>query len=573
MIARYALWSLIVLQLQTVAAAQPNAAEPADTVFRGGGVFTVDATRRWAEAVAVRAGRIVYVGTDAGLVRWIGPKTRSVDLKGKMLLPGFHDSHVHLVGGGIELAECDLNDLTTIEQVLTAVREYARREPNQKWIRGGGWPLTIKGGEPHKSLLDKIVPDRPVILDAADGHSAWVNSRALEIVGIKKDTPDPPRGRIERDSATGEPTGILREAAVRLVISKTPPYSDAEFADGLRRGIKLANRFGITSVQEAQVVEQHLKAFAELDKSGELTVRAVTAMRFDPTKDMSQVPQFVEWRKRFAGRRLRATAVKIFEDGVIESRTAALLAPYLGPGREERGWLNVEPDVLNPLATELDRLGFQIHIHAIGDRAIQASFDALEFARTRNGSRDSRHHIAHLELFDPADIPRFRRLGVVANFQPLWAWADPYIVDMTIPILGPERSRYLYPLHSVANTGAVIACGSDWSVSSMNPLDAIQIAVTRRGLTEGPGPAWLPEETVDLALMLAGYTINGAYVNFEEHETGSIEVGKAADLVVLDRNLFDVPAHEIHLAKVLLTLLEGKEVYRAEGFVDGARSP
>lgn len=229
--------------------------------------------------------------------------------------------------------------------------------------------------------------------------------------------------------------------------------------------------------------------------------------------------------------------------------------------------------MLNPLATELDRLGFQIHIHAIGDRAIQASFDALEFARTRNGSRDSRHHIAHLELFDPADIPRFRRLGVVANFQPLWAWADPYIVDMTIPILGPERSRYLYPLHSVANTGAVIACGSDWSVSSMNPLDAIQIAVTRRGLTEGPGPAWLPEETVDLALMLAGYTINGAYVNFEEHETGSIEVGKAADLVVLDRNLFDVPAHEIHLAKVLLTLLEGKEVYRAEGFVDGARSP
>ncbi|HEY2252631.1 MAG TPA: amidohydrolase family protein, partial [Planctomycetaceae bacterium] len=460
-----------------------------------------------------------------------------------------------------------------IEQVLAAVRRYAEREPGKKWVRGGGWPLTIKGGEPHKSMLDKIVPDRPVILDAADGHSAWVNSRALEIAGITKETSDPPRGRIERDSATGEPTGILREAAVRLVINETPHYTHGECVDGLRRGLKLANRFGITSVQEAQVVEQHLKAFAELDKSGELTVRAVTAMRFDPTKDLSQVSQFVEWRTKFAGKRLRATAVKIFEDGVIESRTAALLTPYLGAGPAERGWLNVEPDVLNPLAAELDRLGFQIHIHAIGDRAIQASLDALQFARARNGSRDSRHHIAHLELFDSSDIPRFRRLGVVANFQPLWAWADPYIVDLTIPILGPERSRYLYPIRSVANTGAVIACGSDWSVSSMNPLDAIQIAMTRRGLAEGPGPAWIPEETVDLSQILAGYTINGAYVNFEETETGSIEVGKAADLVVLDRNLFDVAPHEIHLAKVLLTLLEGKEVYRAEGFADGARSP
>ncbi len=571
MIAKHIFWSLILLTLTSVATAQTAPPEPADIVFRGGGVYTVDATRRWAEAVAVRSGRIVYVGTDAGIARWLGPKTRSIDLKGKMLLPGFHDSHVHLVGGGIELDECDLNSTTTIEQVQAALRDYAAKQPGRKWVRGGGWPLVIKGGEPHKSLLDKVVTDRPVILDAADGHSSWVNSRALEIAGITKDSPDPPRGRIERDSKTGEPTGILRESASRLVTNKIPNYTSEEFADGLRRGLKLANRFGITSVQEARATEQHLKAFAELDKSGELSVRAVTAMHYDPAKDMSQLGRLVEWRTKYQGKRLRATTVKIFEDGVIESRTAALLAPYLGAGRDERGWLNVEPEALKPLAAELDRLGFQIHIHAIGDRAIQVSLDALEFARDRNGSRDSRHHIAHIELFDPSDIIRFRRLGVVANFQPLWAWADPYIVDMTIPILGPERSRYLYPIRSVANTGAVIASGSDWSVSSMNPLDAIQIAVTRRGLTEGPGPAWLPDETVDLALMLATYTINGAYVNFQENETGSIEVGKAADLVLLDRNLFDIPSHEIHRAKVLLTLLEGNEVYREEGFVEGAR--
>lgn len=553
---------LLLVLHAAVAAAQETAAPPADIVFRGGGVYTVNAARSWAEAVAVRAGRIVYVGTDAGVASWIGPQTRRIDLQGKMLLPGFHDVHVHLVGGGIELGECNLNDLTTLEQVLDAVRRFAEQHPEKKWIRGGGWPLTLARGNPHKTLLDKIVPDRPVILDAFDGHSSWVNSRALEICGITKETPDPPRGRIERDPETGEPTGTLRESAARLVITKIPPYSHEEFVAGLRRGLGIANRFGITSVQEAQVTDQHLGAFAELDQAGELTVRTVAAIRYDPAKGMSQVPQFVEWRQKFQGKRLRTTAVKIFEDGVIESRTAALLKPYLGSEREERGWLNLEPEVLKPLAAELDRLGFQIHIHAIGDRAIQTSFDALEFARDRNGRRDSRHHIAHIQLFDPPDIARFRKLGVVANFQPLWAWADPYIVDMTLPVLGPERSRYLYPIRSVANSGAVIACGSDWSVSSMNPLDAIQVAVTRRGLTQGPGPAWMPEEVVDLPLMLAGYTINGAYVNFQEHETGSIEVGKAADLIVLDRNLFEIPAHEIHRAKVLLTLLEGQEIYR-----------
>ncbi len=559
---------LLLIGLHSWAAAQDAKPQPADLVLRGGAVYTVDASRSWAEAVAVRAGRIVYVGTDAGLLPWIGPQTRRVDLKGKMLLPGFHDSHVHLASGGIELGECDLNGMTKEDEILGALKAYAERNPQKKWLRGGGWPLTLSGGNPHKSLLDKIVADRPVILDAFDGHSSWCNSRALEIAGITKETPDPPRGRIERDPATGQPTGTLREAARRLVFNKAPPYTHDEYVTGLRRGLEMANRFGITSVQEARVTDQHLNAFAELDKSGELTVRAVGSMWFDVAKGMSQIPQYVEWRTKYQSKRLRATAVKIFQDGVIESRTAALLQPYLGHGNE-RGWLNLEPEVLKPLAAELDRLGFQIHIHAIGDLGIQSSLDALEFARDRNGSRDSRHHIAHIQLFDPPDIARFRRLGVVANFQPLWAWADSYIVDMTWPVLGPERSRWLYPMRSIANTGAVIACGSDWSVTSMNPLDAIQVAVTRRGLTEGPGPAWLPEEVVDLPLMLASYTINGAYVSFQERETGSIEVGKAADLIVLDRNLFEIPPHEIHRAKVLLTLLEGKEVFRGADFKDG----
>ena len=541
---------------------EPAAALPkfADTVFRNGAVYTVDAARSWAESVAVSGGRIVYVGSDTGIVSWIGPATRTIDISGKMLLPGFHDSHVHLVGGGIELGECDINGLTSIDQILAAVKRYADLHPERKWIRGGGWPLTVEEGNPHKSLLDHVVSDRPVVLDAFDGHSSWVNSKALEIAGITKETVDPARGRIERDPETGEPTGTLRESASRLVISKIPPYTHQEHVSGLKRGLAVANKFGITSVQEASVGESHLNAFDELDRSNELTVRTVAAMRIDPAKSLSQIPQFVEWREKYRGKRLKTTAVKIFQDGVIESRTAAVLEPYLGEVGD-RGWLNFEPEVLKPLAAELDRLGFQIHVHAIGDRAIQSTFDALAFARQRNGSRDSRHHLAHIELFDQADLGRFQRLGVVANFQPFWASRDLYIAKMTEPILGPERSRWLYPIRSVANTGAVIACGSDWSVSTMNPLDAIQIAVTRRGLEEEPGPPWIPDEVVDLPLMIAGYTINGAYVNFQEHETGSIEVGKSADLVVLDQNLFEVPKHEIHEVEVELTMLEGHEVY------------
>ena len=545
--------------------AAPPVAEPADTVYRNGAVYTVDAVRSWAEAIAVRTGRIVYVGSNAGADALVGPKTTVIDLQGKMVLPGFHDSHVHLVGGGIELAECDLNGLWDLEPILTTLKTYAEQNPKLKVIRGGGWPLTLNDGNPRKETLDKIVPDRPVLLDAFDGHSSWANTKALQLAGITKETPDPPRGRIERDPKTGEPTGTLREAATKLVNDKFPKYTDDDYLAGLRRGVAMANRLGITSIQEAAVKDYHLRAFAALEQAGELTVRTVGALRADPEKEQAlQIAQFVEWRSKYQGKRFKATSVKIFLDGVIESKTAALLEPY--DGGNVRGWLNLEPEVLKPFAAELDRLGFQIHIHAIGDRAVQSSFDALEFARDRNGPRDSRHHMAHIQLFAPSDIPRFRRLGVVANFQPLWACADDYIVKMTEPVLGPKRSRWLYPIRSVADTGAVIVGGSDWSVSSMNPLDAIQIAVTRRKLNMGSGPAWIPEELVDLPLMIAAYTINGAYVNFQEKETGSIEVGKAADLIVLNQNLFEIPKHEIHQTKVLLTMLDGTEVFRHTDF-------
>jgi hypothetical protein len=545
---------------------QAEGPTPADLVLRNGAVYTMNATRTWAEAVAIKNDRIVYVGANNASQKWIGKRTNVVDLQGKMVLPGFHDSHVHPVSGGIELGECNLNGLETQEQIFDAIRHYAEQNSSALWIRGGGWNLPIfPNANPHKSLLDQIVSDRPVFLSAADGHSAWVNSKALQIAGIIKDTPDTPSGRIERDPKTGEPTGTLREDAIKLVSKHLPEHTPEDYANGLRRALEMANRFGITSLQEASADEDILAAYMELDRRGELTTRVVAAMEIDPAQGVAQISRLKALRQKYHGARLHANAAKIFADGVIEARTAAVLEPYLDkPG--DLGKANLDPQNFNELVTALDREGFQIHIHAIGDRAIRLSLDAFESAVAANGKRDSRHHIAHIELFNPQDIPRFRQLGVIANFQPLWAYADSYITELTEPALGPARSRWLYPIASVLKTGAVMACGSDWSVSSMNPIDAMQIAVTRRDLDDSTGAAWILQELVDLPAMIAGYTINGAYVNFEENETGSIEVGKAADLIVLDRNLFEIPAHQIHHAKVLLTLLEGQEIYREPRF-------
>jgi len=552
------------LGVLTLGAAPPPPA-PADLVLRGAAVYTVDGARSWAEAIAVSKGRIVFVGADSAIAHWIGPSTKVLALSGKMVLPAFHDAHVHPVSGGMEALECDLNGLPTKDAVLEKVKRYSAEHPEAKWIRGGGWDLTLfPDGNPSKALLDAIVPDRPVYLPASDGHSVWVNSKALALAGVTKATPDPPYGRIERD-ASGQPSGTLREDAADLVAKILPKRSAKESVDGLAQGVKVANRLGLTSLVEASASEEDLEAYAALDAQGRLTARVLASLYVDTDKGTAEVPRLRSLRDQYGRGRVRTNAVKIFADGVLETRTASVLEPYVGfPG--DRGKPNLQPPTFQALATALDKEGFQIHVHAIGDRAIRDAFDAIEAARKANGARDARHHFAHIELFDPADIPRFRKLGVIANFQPLWANGDAYITELTEPKLGPERSRWLYPIGSVLASGAEFAFGSDWSVSSMNPLEGMEVAVTRRQPSLGPGPAWIPEERIALPDAIAAYTIRGAYLDFSEKDTGSIEVGKLADLVVLDRNLFEIPASQIHEAKVLLTLLEGAEVYRASGF-------
>ncbi len=532
-------------------------------------MHTLDPGRPRAEAIAIAGGSIVFVGSTESARGWKGPATRAIDLRGATVLPGFHDAHVHPAGGGLRLGRCDLTDLPTAERVLETVRAYAAAHPDFPWIRGGGWDLPLfPGANPHRSLLDSIVPDRPVYLSAADGHSAWVNTRALALAGITRETPDPPTGRIERDRATGEPTGTLREDAADLVAKLLPPSSREERIEGLRRGLAFAAKHGITSILDASADEEVLEAYRALEGEGPLPVRVLAAIPVDAARGVADVPRLVDLRRRFGSRAVRPIAAKVFVDGVIESGTAALLEPYLDrPG--ERGIANLEPAPLDALVEALDREGFQLHFHAIGDRGVRMALDALERARARNGPRDARPHLAHIELIDPADVGRFRRLSAVGNFQPLWAYADPYITDLTIPVLGPERSSRLYPIGSLSRAGAPLAFGSDWPVTSIAPLEGIQVAVTRRGPTAGPGPAWLPDEAVDFPTALAGYTSGAAFALFQEKETGTIETGKSADLVVLDRDPFDVPPPQIHQVRVVLTLREGRETYADSGFRPG----
>ena len=535
----------------------------ADLVFQSGAVYTMDGARSWAEAVAIKSGRILFVGTNGQVAAYIGPSTRVVDLKGKMLMPAFQDAHIHPITAGIEANACSLNGQRTVEAYVEAIKRCADSHPDAAWITGGGWFVSAfgPGGQTHRELIDAVVPDRPVFLSSVDGHTYWANTKALQLARITDQTPDPPDGRIDRDPNTGAAIGSLQEGAGDLVAAIIPPVTATEREAGLRFAIRLLNRYGITAIQDAAAYEDDLKAYHALDRRGELSLRVVAAIWWERAAGLGQIERIKRLRAHYSNGRIDAGTVKIMQDGVMENYTAVLLQPYLGPPANARGIPMLDPDTLRTAVTQLDAAGFQVHFHAIGDGAVRQSLDAIEAAQRSNGRRGHRHHIAHLELVDPADVPRFRELGVTANFQPLWAFADDYITQLTIPALGPERSSRLYPIGTLYRSGAVVAFGSDWSVSSPNPLEEIQVAVTRMGPAGETHTPFLPDERISLPEALAGFTINAAYVNRLENTTGSIEVGKSADLIVLDQNLFALEPTQIANAHVLLTLLEGRAVY------------
>ena len=550
-------------------AARPRAApatETADLVLTHGAVYTVNPRQPWATAVAVRNGRIVYVGNDQGARPYVGPRTRTVNLKGRMVLPGFIDSHLH-PSGGLSLSQVKLEQVFNPREVSRRIRAYAEANAQAPWVLGRGWEAGAfkPSGIPHRHLLDSLVPDRPAFLSASDGHTGWANSQALARAGITRTTPDPANGAIGKD-ADGEPNGVLYESATDLLARHVPRPSPADRLQGNRLFLAALREAGITGIMDAGAEAGTDSAFAALARAGELTTHVTICQRYDPDgNDSLQVARFVARRAQLGPGNPRATAVKIMLDGIIEQYTGRLVQPYLDrPGF--LGPLFLEGARLHKLVADLDGLGFQLHFHTIGDGAVRAALDALEAAQRTNGVRDSRHIISHVQLIDPADIARLPKLGVIASMTPAWSRGDDLNRTFAEPRLGPERSRWLYPHRSILDAGGRLAWGTDWPVTTLVPLQGIETAVTRRYNggrdPEGkPDTAWIPQESLSLEQAIAAYTLGPAHALFLEGDRGSVETGKRADLVVLEKNLFNLPALEIHTVPVDYTIVAGKVVY------------
>ncbi|MFE4414937.1 amidohydrolase [Streptomyces sp. NPDC056821] len=539
----------------------------ADLVFTQGPVHTGDPARTRASSLAVTGERITAVGHDE-VRELIGPRTEVVDLSGKLLLPGFQDAHIHAVYGGMELAECDLSGTVGVDEYLRRIREFADDHPDSAWITGGGWSMeSFEGGLPNRQLLDSVVPDRPVYLVNRDHHGAWANTRALELASVTRDTPDPADGRIERE-VDGTPSGVLQEGATGLVARLVPAKTAADRLDGLLRAQRLLHSLGITGWQDALLGEFNGQpdpsdAYLAAAREGTLTARVNGALWWDRGRGPDQIPELVSRRAELNHGRFRAGSVKIMQDGIAENFTAAMTSPYLdacGCATANSGLSFVDPVALRSYVTELDVLDFQVHFHALGDRAVREALDAIEAARAANGRRATRHHLAHLQVVHPDDIPRFAQLGAIANIQPLWAAHEPQMDELTIPFLGPERAAWQYPFGSLLRAGATLAAGSDWSVSSPDPLAGIHVAVNRMEPGATDGRVFLPEQRLDLATAVAAYTAGSAHVNGLD-DTGTLRPGHLADLVVLDRDIFTAPAEEIHTARVLRTYVSGVLVH------------
>jgi predicted amidohydrolase YtcJ len=550
----------------------PAAAAPADLVIRDAAVYTLNPAQPWAEAVAVRDGVVVAVGSADEAAALTGPDTRVISQPGGMVLPGFQDAHLHPYTSGLDHFDCSLDILpSTVETYLGKVRECGATMTDREWIVGGGWQLTAfaPDGRPDKSLLDSALPDRPALFFSGDGHTAWANSRAMAIAGITAETPDPPNGRIDRDPLSGEPSGSFQEAAMDLLSAHVPPPPASQRDAAMRHALDYLHSLGITAMQEANAnidpddPRQMLETYRRFAESGELRMRTVISLGWDNDKGLEQIHALQAARERYHGRGLSANTVKFFLDGVVEPSTAALLEDYADqPGY--RGELQVPQELLNEAVARLDEAGFQLHMHVIGDGAVRAALDAFEFARSRNGATDGRHHLAHVEFVDPADVGRFAELNVTANFSAIWAVEDDFLTELTLPRVGPERYRWTYPINSILQAGGRVAFGSDWNVSSPDPLLAIETAVTRVEPLEHGTPVFMPQERITLEQAIRAATLDAAYVNHLDDRAGSIEPGKLADLVILDRNLFELEPFAISEARVATTLFGGEVVYRRE---------
>jgi predicted amidohydrolase YtcJ len=541
------------------------------TVFDGATFLPAGATVRVSSGAITAVSPPATPGSDAasGVLGTAEP----VDLRGGTLLPGFIDAHVHPVFAGDRMCRCNLAGAKTAAEYADIIAAYAAAHPDAEWITGGGWSMeAFPGGVPTKDLLDRVTGGRPAFLPNRDGHGAWVNSRALALAGIDASTPDPADGRIERD-ASGEPVGTLQEGAQELVSRLIPATSEDDWYAGLLAAQEYLLSLGITGWQDA-IVGRHtglpdpIDAYLRAAAAGTLKANVVGALWWDRERGIEQVAELIDRRREGQAGRFRATSVKMMLDGVAENHTAAMLEPYLdghGCATETSGLDFIDPDELPRFVTALDREGFQVHFHALGDRAVRNALDAIEAAREANGATGNRHHLAHLQVIHPDDIPRFAQLGATANIQALWAMHEPQMDELTIPFLGERRSGWQYPFASLLAAGAPLCAGSDWSVSSPDPLAAAHVAVNR-SMPEVPGGSapdpFLPDQALSREAFFAAYTSGSAGINGLGGVTGAIRPGLDADFAIVDADLAHGAADEICQASVVQTWVRGEVAYQ-----------
>ena len=545
-----------------IVGAQRSDDGPVDLIIVNGKVFT--GQESLAEAVAVQGNKVLRVGTNREIQRLARAQTTVIDAKGGSVLPGFNDAHVHMMSGGLSLDQVSLSEATTLESVRETLKAWADANPTHDWIRGRGWLYAPFGdGLPTRQMLDQLVPDRPAYLVSYDGHTGWANTAALHLAGITRASTPPVNGTIVKDTH-GEPTGVLKEAAMSLMSQAMPVSSRDDKLSALRAAVVEANRVGITSVQNAGGSAEDLGLYDELRKRGELTVRVYQALTVEPTATTEDVDRLDRAREQFQDDPLLKTgAVKLMADGVVETRTAAMLEPYLGG--DERGELRASAADFSRLVTELDARGWQVMTHAIGDAAIREVLDAYEAARTANPTpeRGRRHRIEHIETPDPKDVPRFGTLGVVASVQPAHGLppdpAGPWASN-----LGPERTARGWMSGSLAKGGATLAYGSDWPVVSLDPLRGIFVAVNRTSFDGEPEGGWMPEERLSLRDAIRAFTSGAAWASFDELRKGTLDRDMLADIVILSADIFALPPDRLLEAEVVMTIMDGKVVFRRD---------
>lgn len=541
----------------------------ADTVLLNGKIWTGESDSAFVQAIAINGNKITEIGDDDKIKKLIGSKTLVIDLKKKLVTAGLNDAHIHFLMGSMILSSADLLSTTNLGEMKKSLLAYAEQHRDKLWITGRGWQYGFfEGGMPNKKYIDSLIPDRPVYLSAYDGHSGLANSKALALAGITRDTKFSGFGEIVKD-ANGEPTGAFLEGAQSLVSKVIPKATEEEQLNALRNGMKYAASLGITSAQNANGNVEEFNLYKKLRDMNELTMRFSLGFNVGLKTTEKDIAEFIKIKNETQNSPwLKGHAIKFMVDGVIESHTAVMLEPYsdlpVNDRAQKKNW-NIPPQSYRDLVVKLDSAGFQLYTHAIGDLGVRESLNAYEYAAKINGVRDRRPRIEHIEQVQADDIPRFAKLGVLPSMQPIHA--DPGTVDVWSRAVGEERLPRSFAWQSLLNSGAILIYGADWPACiSLDPMRGLHNAVNRRTTTGNPAKGWVPDQRISLQNALKAYTVNAAIGSFDEKQKGKLIPGFLADLVVYSQDLFSIPSMEIHKTKVILTMVDGKEVFRREGF-------